>query len=194
MASRRAMLVTIAAAFAAAGCTKQPTAGSSARGQGYANAVAVEEIYASASRVAPGQVRGELLDGTAFDLESLAGSVVLINFWASWCPPCRAEIKDLIAVVQATKDLPVAAVGVNVRDDRDRARAFAQDFAVNYPSLFDPPGQVALSFADVSPTVLPATVILDRHGKVAAVFRRTITSDDLEPVLHALAAEPGTAG
>ena len=137
-------------------------------------------------------VTGELLDGSSFDLAAWRGDLVVINFWGSWCAPCRAETPDLEATFQATKKLGVRFLGVDIRDDRDAATAFVTRFGVSYPSLYDPPGRVVLEFRDVPPNVVPATVLLDRQLRIAAVFRKRVTRRELEAAVRALAAENNT--
>ncbi len=195
MVARRVLLT---AAFAAgvgglAGCARRPAgspAGSSTASgpQNAAGAGTVEVFPAAARRPAPA-VSGELLDGTPFDLGSLRGSVIVVNFWGSWCAPCRAEAPELEATNQATKALGVALVGVDIRDGRDAATAFMADFHLTYPSLFDPPGRIDLAFHDVPPNVVPATVLIDRAYRVAAVFRKRVTQRELEAAVRALATE-----
>jgi peroxiredoxin len=187
-----ALLAT--AALAGSGCAgnrpvpQAPTAG---QGQGLAAGAPPVTVYPAGQRVAPDPVTGELLDGSRFDLASLHGSVVVLNWWGSWCAPCRIEAKDLVAAFEATKSLGVAFLGVNIRDGRDAAVSFATDFKISYPSLFDPAGRVALAFRDVTPNVIPATVIMDRSGRVAAAFRKVVTRDELEPVIRQVATEAG---
>lgn len=147
------------------------------------------ETFVGDDRTPAPSVSGELLDGTAFALGSLRGSVAVINVWGSWCAPCRAEAPDLEATYQATKGLGVAFVGVDIRDGRDAASAFVAGFGLSYPSLFDPAGRIVLAFRDVPPNVVPATILLDRRQRVAAVFRKAVTRRELEAAVRALATE-----
>lgn len=131
---------------------------------------------------------GELLDGTGrFTLTDHAGDVVVVNFWGSWCGPCVAEADDLEQTYQSTKDDGVTFVGVNIRDDRDKALRFAQ-LRCTYPSIFDPSSRAAIGFA-VPPTATPTTIVIDRQARIAVTVFGPILRDALEPVLNSLAAE-----
>jgi thiol-disulfide isomerase/thioredoxin len=132
-------------------------------------------------------VTGELLDGGTYDVANDRGQVVVVNFWGSWCNPCRAEADDLEQTYQATKAKGVTFVGVNSRDDRDSAKAFEQG-RVTYPSVFDPDGKVALKF-DVNQVSTPQTLILDRQGKIAVALRRATVVSELRPLVERVAAE-----
>nr|WP_246001609.1 TlpA disulfide reductase family protein [Allorhizocola rhizosphaerae] len=157
--------------LAAAGCTEQD-AGPVVK-------------YEPDKRVPAPAVTGELLEGGGtYDLASKRGSVVVINFWASWCGPCRVEADDLEAV---HKDLPqVEFIGINTRDEKDKALAFDADRA-SYPSIFDPAGRIALEFVQVPPNVVPATLIIDRDGRIAAVIRKAILKDELRALVDEVA-------
>jgi thiol-disulfide isomerase/thioredoxin len=136
-------------------------------------------------------VTGELLDGGSYDVTTDRGKVVVVNFWGSWCGPCRAEADDLEQTYQATKDKGVSFVGVNSRDDRDSAKAFERGFGITYESIYDFKGQVALQF-DVTQTTTPATLILDRQGRIAVAVRDVVTTTLLQPLVERVAAEgPG---
>jgi peroxiredoxin len=139
-------------------------------------------------------VKGELLDGGAYDLASDKGKVVVVNFWGSWCAPCRAEAADLEKTFRTTQDAGVAFLGIDSRDDRDAAKAFVRARASTYPSLYDFDGKVALQF-DVTQTATPQTLIIDRQGRIAYAIRQATTYDQLLPLVRQVAADdqPATA-
>jgi len=147
------------------------------------------ETFKPSDRVAAPKVTGTLLDGTSFDLHKLHGKVVVINYWASWCAPCRLEAPELAKVRAATRSDGVEFVGVNIHDEKDKALAFEDSFGVDYPSLFDPPGRIALKFRAVPPNTIPATIVIDRDGRIAAVFRKGVLREELQPVVRKIAAE-----
>jgi peroxiredoxin len=111
----------------------------------------------------------------------------VVNFWGSWCNPCRAEADDLEKTYQATKARNVEFIGVNSRDDRDAAKAFQRGL-VTYPSIFDPNAEVALQF-DVTQAATPSTLILDRQGRIAVGLRRLTVESELRPLVERIAAE-----
>jgi thiol-disulfide isomerase/thioredoxin len=148
--------------------------------------------YAVADRVPATGFTGDLLEGGRYDVAQDRGSVVVVNFWGSWCPPCRAEVDDLEDTYQATKAQGVRFLGIDVRDDRDKALAFHRG-RVSYPSLFDPASRLALKF-EVPPNAIPATIIIDRAGRIAVVIRKAVRRVDLEPIVARIAAESATGG
>ncbi len=141
------------------------------------------QTFAPGHRSAAPKVSGELLSGKHFALSSLRGHVVVLNFWASWCNPCAAEVPDMAKVAKASSADGVRFIGVNIRDHTDAARAFAQGRGMTYPSLYDPMGKVALAFRQVPPNTIPATIVLDRQGRVAAVLRRAVLAGTLQPMV-----------
>jgi thiol-disulfide isomerase/thioredoxin len=143
--------------------------------------------YKPADRVAAPAVKGSLLKGDGvFDLAGHKGKTVVINFWASWCAPCRVEADDLEAVYKEASG--VEFVGINIRDEKDKALAFHEGRAT-YPSVFDPAGRIALDFKQVPPNTIPATLIIDAQGRIAVVIRKAIHRDELKPLVAEVAAE-----
>ncbi|EHR61520.1 MULTISPECIES: TlpA disulfide reductase family protein [Saccharomonospora] len=141
------------------------------------------------------QLSGESLTepGRELSLSQYAGKVVVLNVWGSWCGPCRTEADDLETVYAKTKDSGVQFLGVNVRDDRSAAQDFMTNFKVSYPSLYDPAGRSLLALKGFPRSVVPATIILDRKHRVAAVFLTALLESDLLPVVQRIAAEQPAA-
>lgn len=189
VAAAGALSLTLVLAGCATGASAVDQGATS--GNRYVAGDGTARIIPPAKRHAGPRLTGTMLDGGAFDLGHLRGQVVVFNFWGSWCAPCRAEARDLESVYRQTKDFRVQFVGVDVKDEKDSAHAFQRTFAITYPSLFDPAGRVALQFRDVPPSSIPTTLVLDRHGRVAGVIRRSVRADELLPIVRQVAAEKG---
>ena len=113
------------------------------------------------------------------------GSVAILNFWASWCGPCRAEQPVLNEAVERLEDGDVAFFGINIgQDTMPNALAHQREFAIPYPSLFDPSSGYAAEFGGIGPRSIPSTILLDRQGRVAVrIFGEVI--DPMELVVLA---------
>jgi peroxiredoxin len=155
------------------GCGGSPSAAS----------VAPIQVYDAGKRAAAPDLTGTLLDGGSFRLADHKGEVVVLNFWASWCPPCRVEADDLERSYQATRTDRVTFLGVNIRDQRDAANKAVAAGKISYPSVFDPSSSLALLF-DVPPATIPATIVIDREGRIAAVARRAVLDAELTPLIN----------
>jgi len=117
-------------------------------------------VLPSAAALASGVVELSLAD--------LEGRIVVVNFWASWCGPCRIEQPDLNAVHALLPAAEVVLVGVNIEDTRANALAHLEEFDVPYLSLFDPVNELAGRFRGIGARTIPTTVIIDPEGRVAA--------------------------
>jgi DsbE subfamily thiol:disulfide oxidoreductase len=137
-------------------------------------------------------LEGRLLaDDQAWSSEAARGSVLVVNYWASWCAPCRAEQPRLTRVARRYAARGVSFIGVNVKDDRAAARTYLDDFLVPYPSLFDPRSETTARLGVVG---LPTTFILDRHGVVGYQRTGEATVASLTTQLEALLAKGGRWG
>lgn len=145
--------------------------------------------YKPADRKSVQDVGGERLDGKAFELSEFKGKVVVVNFWASWCAPCRGEAPSLQHVYDDNKAKGVEFLGVAFKDSKPNAQAFERKFKVTYPSLFDADGQVTLAFREVPPSAIPSTLVLDRQGRVAARVIGATTYSKLNPLVAKALAE-----
>jgi thiol-disulfide isomerase/thioredoxin len=156
----------------------------------YVAATPAGEVIPENERASAPDFRGTLLDGDAFESGSLAGDVAVLNFWGSWCPPCRVETPQFSEVSEEVAGDGVQFLGINVKEpDKQFADAFVADKEIAFPSLFDPRGEVALAFRDYPANAIPSTIVLDRQSRVAAVYTGEVKQDDLRAVLDRVLAE-----
>lgn len=146
------------------------------------------QVIKAADRKPAPQVQGATLEGEPLSLASLRGKVVVINFWASWCAPCRGEAPALEQVYTEKKAQGVEFVGIDIKDDPEPAKAFVRKFKVGYPSIVDQNGQVTLAFRDVPPNAVPSTLILDKEGRIAARVIGATTYSKLSKLLGQVTA------
>jgi len=147
------------------------------------------DVIDESDRASAPDFTGVLLDGSDFDSSSLSGDIVVINFWGSWCAPCRLETPEFQRVYDEVSAEGVSFLGVNVKDDRQLAQAFFEDNNISYPSVFDPRGEIALAFRDYPANAIPSTIILDRDGRVAAVYVSVVEDEELRRVVDTLVAQ-----
>lgn len=114
------------------------------------------------------------------------GKVTVVNVWASWCSPCRAEIPTLIALSKKYNE--VTFIGVLTRDMPPAAEAFARRFAIPYPTLID--DSVLLGFRDSLPAnAIPSTAVIDRNGRVAGRILGEVTVASLSKLIERVSSE-----
>jgi len=104
-----------------------------------------------------------LFSGGKIRLEDLRGKVVFLNFWASWCPPCRAEARTLEAAWQLYKDREVVFLGIDIQDTEQDAQAFLKEFGITYLNARDESGKVAIEYGVWG---IPETYFIDREGRI----------------------------
>ena len=104
-----------------------------------------------------------LFDVKTIRLEDFRGKAVLINFWASWCIPCRAEAPALESAWQKHKDQDMVFLGVNIQDKEEDARAFMNEFGITYLNGRDPNGKIAVDYGVWG---IPETFFIDPQGSI----------------------------
>jgi thiol-disulfide isomerase/thioredoxin len=192
---RRAVLTAIAlAALALVPACAGGQAAQNGPGSGDTNyvneSVGTTTFKAGQRPVAP-QVSGTTLAGSELRLSQYRSKVVVLNFWASWCAPCRAEAPAMAQLSRTYGVRGVQFVGVNVKDPgKVNAEAFDRNLLINYPSLYDPAGEVLLAFRDtVPPSGIPSTLIIDRTGHVAGRVIGQVTYSGLKQLLDQVTAQ-----
>ncbi|MGZ8741979.1 MAG: TlpA disulfide reductase family protein [Nocardioides sp.] len=157
--------------------------------QGYVAGKGIITSLDVADRKQPGEVSGETIDGEPLSLDDYAGQVVVVNVWGSWCAPCRAEAPMLSEAARDLEKDDVAFLGIDSRDlNETQARAFVRRFGIPYPSIYDQQGRTLLAFrGTLVPSSVPATVIIDREGRVAASVLGEITRTTLYDLVEEVA-------
>ncbi len=124
--------------------------------------------------------------GRPVRLADLRGKVVLVNLWATWCPPCRAEMPDLAATYQAHRDEGFVILGVDDQEPPETVSKFLATSPLPYTILLDPDSRVARAFGV---DYLPASFLIDRQGKMRAALPGQSSRPKLEAAIKPLLAE-----
>ncbi|MGM0553326.1 MAG: TlpA family protein disulfide reductase [Pseudomonadota bacterium] len=124
-------------------------------------------------------------DGVRHQLEQYRGEVVVVNFWATWCPPCREELPSLQRLWEDKRDQGLVVLGVNVGEDAERIFLFTADYPVDFPLLMDRDSTVIEAWPVRG---IPTTFILDREGRMVyrAIGAREFDAPELRAHLREL--------
>jgi thiol-disulfide isomerase/thioredoxin len=183
----------VAVALCLAGCASGAIGANvpQSSGTSFVGSSYTSTVFKPGQRPQVPEVSGTSLTGQPLRLSSYRGDVVVLNFWGSWCTPCRAEAPALGTLARQMYPKGVRFLGVDIRDEPDSAQAFMQTFRVGYPSFNDPNDQIALDFrGTITPAAIPTTLVIDRSGQVAARVVGGVTYAALKSLILSVA---GTA-
>ena len=160
-------------------------------GQSFVSGDGGTTIFGGSSAPQAPAVTGTTLAGARLSLSRFRGHVLVLNFWGSWCTPCRAEAPELASLARAFPPSDVAFLGVDIRDTPASAEAFLRNFKITYPSLNDPGGQIALDFhSTVPPAGIPTTLVISRSGRIAARVIGEVSYSGLHGLISKTLAQP----
>ncbi len=135
-------------------------------------------------------VSGTNLEGQQLSTSDFPGDIIVLNVWASWCAPCRAEAPALEEVAAEYADQGVQLIGLNTRDSEASARNFIKNYGVSFPSIVDTDGRLQLLFNEtLPPQAIPSTIVIDRNGRVAARALGAVDASTLSAIVDQLQQE-----
>jgi thiol-disulfide isomerase/thioredoxin len=180
MKPRVFLTLTLGLALVAPACTGKSgaeTAGQTIRAATTYNVTS----YRAADRRTPKSWSGVDLQGRRLRSRDFRGAVTVVNFWASWCGPCRVEQPDFQKVWTSYKDKGVRFLGVTVRDTLTNALSHVEEFRVTYPSVFTKnDNTIAYKFRVL---FVPSSFVLDRSGRIAAKIIGPTNEQDLRRLI-----------
>jgi thiol-disulfide isomerase/thioredoxin len=192
MTKRRAAVsvAAVAAVLLAGGLTAAFSGGGAApSGETYVDGNPAAVLYAPGHRALVPDFSGTTLTGAPLSFSAYRGRVVVLNFWGSWCAPCRSEGPTLAALSAKYSHDGVSFLGVDVEDTPVNGEAFEQGFNITYPSLNDPGQAVAQVISSAIPiSGTPTTLVIDPAGHVAGAIFGTATYSVLNEMISKVAA------
>ena len=193
MTSRAAVLATaLSAVLGLSACSGGKNAVDQSAGNQfrYVQANKKGSVIEAAQRKQAGPVTGTLLAGGNYRLSDDRGKVVVLNYFASWCPPCQTETPQFDSIYRERKSSGVQFVGMDVKDpSKSAAQSWIKDKGVTFPVVYDEAAKSAIQLGDVPMAALPSTVVIDKQGRVAAVYVGAVLPADLNPALDQLVRE-----
>lgn len=174
-------LASILLTLALVGCSG---GGTSSSQESFVSGNGLVTLIKPQDRIEAPALAGMTLSGTNYSYAT--GRVTVVNVWASWCAPCRAEIPALIALSKKYKE--TTFIGILTRDNPPTAEAFQRRFEIPYPTLID--DSILIGFKGSLPAnAIPTTVVIDKNGKVAGRISGAITVASLSNLIESVSKE-----
>ena len=143
-------------------------------------------VHADVDQSKPLDLKFTAVDGASVDLSKMRGKVVLVDFWATWCPPCREEVPNVVAAFEKYHDKGFTVVGVSLDQSKDEMLAFTKAHNMTWPQYFDGKGWDNTVSSGFGIDSIPAMWLVGKNGKVITTNAR----DDLDSqIAAALAAQ-----
>jgi len=141
------------------------------------------------SRTAPPQFSSSTLDARQLSMTEHRGTVIILDFWASWCLECRSEMRALERVQREFSSRGLAIIGVNARENKEAVGRYAKELGLTFPLVFDPEGKINALYGVIG---LPTTFVVGRDGPAIgfAIGPRQWESAPVRALVEALLAEP----
>jgi thiol-disulfide isomerase/thioredoxin len=193
MRRRGGAVLLVLGALLLAGCTSGNDA-SAPQGGGFQLVTPggkTEFDYPAADRKPLGEISGPAVTGDKrVAISDYPNDVIVLNFWGSWCAPCRAEADSLATAATDLQSKRVQFVGINVKDSKSSAADFEAARSTPYPSIFDQGQRTMLSIRGFPVNAIPSTIVLDRQHRVAHIWLQDFKSPaPLVDVVSRIAAE-----
>ena len=131
---------------------------------------------AKEGRLAPNFILSDL-DGNEISLSNLRGKPVIVNFWATWCPPCREEMPAIETLYQQYKYLGVEIIGIGMMENENRVREFVEEGNYNWTFAIDTKGEISWDYRVVA---IPTSFFIDSQGIISSIHRGPMNTSDIE--------------
>ncbi len=140
-------------------------------------------LRADVDQSKPLDLKYTAVDGTQVDLSKMRGKVVLIDFWATWCPPCRAEVPDVVATYKKYHDKGFDVLGISLDQDKDALMSFTKENGMVWPQAFDGKGWDSSISSSFGITEIPTMWLVGKDGKVITTNARDDLAGQVEKAL-----------
>jgi thiol-disulfide isomerase/thioredoxin len=158
------------------------------QGKAAAQAAAAAGLPSASERPAAPAFDGQILDGSSISLAKYRGKVVLVDFWATWCPPCRKSIPHLIEFQKEYGSKGLVVIGISLdQQGRQVVDPFVKGAGINYPIIVDSQGRLAIAYGGVQG--IPCLFMIDRAGRLVKKIEGYVPRDQMEPAVKALLLE-----